>query len=143
MKTAILYTFTLLLISCGSKDGEPTQLNFQKVEQANFENYINNKTTPVDPNIYQDKTLFNNDYPIEITLYKDGRWFYHLANLDDGFGTWKYEDGLIKLHASRSLFDMHINIESLNSDASEIAIRFSDRFGEKVLKMQKRNIENN
>ena len=64
-----------------------------------------------------------------------------MANLDDGFGTWKFEDGKIKLFATRTLFDMYIDIEAREKNAKDVAIRFSDRFGEKVLLMNKRNIE--
>ncbi len=142
MKKLYYFTLILILFSCGRSSDKNSQLDFQKVEKTNFQQYINNKETPNEPNIYSDKTIFNDDYPIELTLYEDGKWFYHLANLDDGFGTWKYENGQIKLHAERKLFDMNILIEALDSEAKNISIRFSDRFGEKVLKMNKRNISN-
>ena len=138
----IICLFSLSFSSCGKTGrGEKSELTFFKVESADFSRYINQKQAPKDPNIYEDITLYNNEYPIEITLYKDGRWFYHLANLDDGFGTWKFEDGKIKLFATRTLFDMYIDIEAREKNAKDVAIRFSDRFGEKVLLMNKRNIE--
>ena len=138
----ILFICTLLLFGCGKNSGsDKSELTFFKVESTDFSRYINEKSLPENPNTYEDITLYNDEYPIEITLYKDGRWFYDLANLDDGTGTWKYEGGKIKLFATRTLFDMYIDIEAREKNAKKVAIRFSDRFGEKVLMMQKRSLE--
>ena len=131
----------ITFISCGgSKDAPKSELKFFESKNSDFDKYINFKATPTQPDLQEDKSIINNDYPIEISLYQDGKWYYNLPNLDDGFGTWKYENGIIKLHASRTLFDMHIDIEAIEEGAKEVAIRFSDRFGPKVLPMEKSNI---
>jgi hypothetical protein len=143
MKKLLLASLVLVFISCGKNSDEPkSELRFFQVKTDDFAKYINQKAAPTEPNLQEDKSIVNNDYPIEISLYKDGKWYYNLPNLDDGFGTWKYEGGTIKLFASRMLFDMHISIEAVEEGAKEVAIRFSDRFGPKVLAMEKSNISN-
>ncbi|WP_053335874.1 hypothetical protein [Bacteriovorax sp. DB6_IX] len=141
MKKLLMMTLLLGLISCGkNSESKKSELRFFKVQGDDFSQYINQKAMPETPNLQEDKSIINNDYPIEISLYKDGKWYYNLPNLDDGHGTWKYEGGTIKLHASRILFDMNISIEAIEEGADEVAIRFSDRFGPKVLAMEKSNI---
>jgi len=137
----IIASIILVLLSCGSNEESPkSKLVFFEAKVSDFDKYINRKSTPDEPNLQEDRTIINNDYPIEISLYEDGKWYYNLPNLDDGFGTWEYDGGVIKLHASRTLFDMNITVEAVKEEAKEIAIRFSDRFGPKVLTMEKRNL---
>ena len=142
MKSIITIVLFLVLSSCGTNNDQKSKLKFFEAIQADLVPYINDKDMPASPDLSADRTIINNDYPIEIALYKDGKWYYDLANLDDGHGTWKFEDGVIKLHAERSLFDMYITVEAIEEGAKEVAIRFADRFGPRVLKMEKINIEN-
>lgn len=143
MKKIFLALSLFTIVSCGQNSDKPkSELRFFEVKSDDYAPYINQKAAPAEPNLQEDKSIINNDYPIEISLYKDGKWYYNLPNLDDGFGTWKYEGGTIKLHASRMLFDMHISIEAVEEGAKEVAIRFSDRFGPKVLAMEKLNVSN-
>ncbi len=141
MKNLLVIIILFSIIGCGkSSDGPKSDLIFFEASSTDFTKYINQKNTPSLPDLQEDKLIINNDYPIEISLYKDGKWYYNLANLDDGFGTWSFDGGTIKLFASRTLFDMHLTIEATKENAKEVAIRFSDRFGPKVLAMEKRNI---
>lgn len=139
----ILLMITLVSIasSCGLNK-EKSQLSYFKVEANDFTKYINQKPMPSEPNLSEDKAIINNDYPFEIALYSDGRWFYNLPNLDTGSGTWKFENGELKLFASRTLFDMKIDIKALEEEAARVALKFSDRFGPQVLKMENVNIQN-
>lgn len=82
-------------------------------------------------------TLHDQSYPIDLKLYSDGRFYYFLKRLGDGWGTWKHQDGYIDLYAERKLFVMQFAIRSLDPNKPEdVALEFSDRFGPKYLKMQ-------
>lgn len=82
-------------------------------------------------------TLSDQSYPIDLKLYADGRFYYYLKRLGDGWGTWKHRDGYIDLYAERKLFVMQFAIRSLDPDRPEdVALEFSDRFGPKYLKME-------
>lgn len=133
MKTIICSLFVLFFYSCAKK----SDVIIFEVKESDFSQYINKKSTPAEPNLQQDISIINNDYPFEIALYEDGKWYYDLPNLDTGFGTWEYTAGKIKLFASRRLFDMYINLSATSEEAKDIVIEFSDRFGPQVLKMEK------
>ena len=130
----------LILVSCGKKDN----LDFYEVEKKDFDHLINDskkRTTskPHDLDFAKTKTILNRDYPIEIALYDDGKWFYDLPNLDKGSGTWKYTEGRLELFAERDLFDMHIDVVVLEEDGKIIGIDFVDRHGRQVLPVEKIN----
>ena len=137
MKLLLVIFIAVVGISCGPQ--EKSDVEFYPVKKEHFNKYINQKEMPSNPKLSEDIHIINNDYPIEISLYKNGKWYYNLENLDDGDGTWEYKDGRIKLHAHRMLFDMHIDVEGVGEEASNLVIKFSDRFGPSTLKMEKRN----
>lgn len=95
---------------------------------------------PKNPNLTIEKSFINEQYPIEIALYDDHRFFYNLPNLGTGKGTWTYKGGKIKLKAKRSLFDLDIEIYGSDATHSQLAIQFSDRFGPNTLKMENNNL---
>jgi len=134
MKFLVMITVMLLLVACGRD-----QHKFVKVRESSFSQLINQKDLSLEPNLSLDKTIVNTEYPIEIALYKDHRFYYDLPNLGDGTGTWSYEDGHIVLRSSRDIFDIKIDVLSMDEAAKEISIRFIDRFGPNVLKMRKTN----
>ncbi len=123
-------------MSCG-KQGKA---KLYRLDDVAITKYVNQKSMPSDPNITVDKTLVNNSYPIEIALYKDGQFFYNLANLGDGKGTWKNSNGTLELKAKRTLFDMYIEVQAADETAQTLTIQFSDRFGPTTLKMMNVNI---
>ncbi len=139
MKIVLGAILLVSLMSCGSKDSK-TDLKFYPVKKENFQKYINQKPVTSDPNLLEDIHIINREYPIEISLYKDGRWYYNLDNLDDGFGTWEYKNGKIQLYAHRILFDMNIDIHGTSEGAPDVVIKFSDRHGQRTLPMEKRNL---
>ena len=129
----LVFSLTLLLIGCGSKSDVKTfELN-----KNDYQNIINKTATPDKPDLAQYKTITNADYPIEIAIFEDGKWYYDLPNLDTGFGTWKYTEGALKLFAQRALFDMHINVVGLDEGAEILGIDFSDRHGRRVIPVEK------
>lgn len=142
MKTITLVIFLISFVLMGCNPAEKTEkgdLQFFTVEAKDFESYINQKQMPERPDLTSDKTLLNRDYPIEIALYSDGRWFYDLPNLDTGKGTWKLENGRLKLFAKQRLFDMHIDVVAIKANAKDVIIKFSDRFGPRILNTEKVN----
>lgn len=122
-------------MSCGPKK----DFEFYATDKKDFDHMINKQSAPAKPDMGKLKTILNRDYPIEIALFEDGKWYYDLPNLDDGFGTWKYEDGAIKLYAERDLFDMEIDVVALKESAKELGIMFVDRYGLQTMKAEKIN----
>lgn len=81
--------------------------------------------------------LEDQTYPIELQLYKDGRFHYYLKRLGDGWGTWSHEKGYLHLYAERKLFVMNFEIHGIQQDGDALSLEFSDRFGPKFLRLQK------
>ena len=81
--------------------------------------------------------LEDQSYPIQLQLYKDGRFYYYLKRLGDGWGTWTYEKGYLSLYAERKLFVMNFEIHSIEPDGDALSLEFSDRFGPKFLRLQR------
>lgn len=124
------------MVGCGNK----SKSKLHPIREEVIPQIVNQKAYS-EANPHQDKTILNRDYPIEIALYNDGRFYYDLPRLGDGHGTWRNSDGVLKLKAKRTLFDMHIEVKSNDEEGKTLAIQFSDRFGPKTLKMEKMNME--
>lgn len=136
---AILFLTLLLAMSCTGKSGSASL--HKAAQETDYSKFINNKNlTKDEPNLTVDKTIVNNNYPIEIALYKNNKFFYNLPNLGTGKGTWKYNDGMIELRAKRKIFDMYIEVYGADAEIKEVAIQFTDRFGSNTLKMENSNI---
>lgn len=138
MNYILLILTVFVAYSCTGKSDSADL--YSAKEEKQFQKFINNKNMPKQPNLTLDKNIVNNDYPIEIALYKDKRFFYNLPRLGKGKGKWKYNGGKIELRAKRTLFDMYIEIYGNNQDISKLAIQFSDRFGAKSLAMDNINL---
>lgn len=137
MKITIILMTLVLVSACGGKG----KTKFVAANEESFAKLVNDKSMPADPNMTLDKSIVNNEYPIQLALYKDGRFYYDLPNLDDGTGTWSYNNGQITLKSKHRLFDMRIDVRALDESANNLAITFIDRFGPHTLKMAKENIE--
>ena len=62
----LIYLLSLLsLISC-VPDKETSQLSYFEVDKAAYKKFINEKSLPTEPDLALDKSIINNDYPIEI-----------------------------------------------------------------------------
>lgn len=130
--------FSLLLaVSCGGKKGE----KFYPAKEESFSKFVNEKAMPRDPNLSIDKSIINRDYPIQLALYNDGKFYYDLPNLDDGSGTWSFDGGQIVLKSTHRLFNMRIDIRALDTEATNVGISFIDRHGPQTLRMEKEHIE--
>lgn len=134
--------FTLLMIlvflsACGN---EGRTKKFHKAKEVEFAKFVNKKEMPRSPNLSLDKSIVNNDYPIEIALYEDHKFYYDLPNLGDGTGTWQYFDGHIVLKAKRTIFNMNIDVYGKDEKMEKVLIKFSDRHGPKELEAENINI---
>lgn len=138
MRISLLILTILIGVSCTGKS-DSTSLH-SAPDAGAYTKFVNQKNMPSDPNLTIDKTIINHKYPIEIALYKDGRFFYDLPNLGTGKGKWKYEDGKIELRASRKIFDMYIEVYGADASIEAAAIQFNDRFGSNTLKMESKNL---
>lgn len=136
-KLLALTGLLFILTGCGNK-GEV--LKFKSVKEESFQKYVNQKDLPASPNLSLDTNVVNDTYPITIALYKDNKFYYDLPNLGDGNGTWKYSDGRIELNAQRDIFDMYIEVHSLDEKADKLVITFIDRFGRNAIKMINNNM---
>ncbi len=128
LRRLVLFLLVISIPSCGKKS-EYGNLEEYQVEMTQLDYLINNRNFSEEPNYFSDISILNNEYPIEVFLYKDKKWFYNLPNLGTGQGTWEYTDGKILLKAKRSLFTMEINVVASKKDASQISLKFNDRFG--------------
>lgn len=131
----IFYIFLSLIVSCGKGQNKT-----HPIQASALSKFVNAKNIPNDPNLTLDKAIINNNYPIEIALYSDQKFYYNLPNLGDGKGTWEYRDGKIELKAKRSLFDMYIDVVSTDENSSSLTIEFTDRFGPNSMRMENINI---
>jgi hypothetical protein len=141
MIVTFVMTFLVTFLGCNPVDRPPTsELRVFQVQKSDLMKMVNDKDMPSDVDLTRDKTILNRDYPIEVALYRDGRWYYDLPNLDTGSGTWKIEDGMIKLYAQRRLFDMYIEVVATEEGADKVALKFRDRFGPRILETEKMNM---
>ncbi len=133
MEKTILVLLAVTLISCGGKSGPKVHA----VKEESFSKFVNNKNLVemTDANLSIDKSIVNNDYPVQIALYKNKTFYYDLPNLSDGKGTWSYQNGHIVLKSKHRLFDMRIDLHSIDENGDKLAIKFIDRHGPQTLKM--------
>ncbi len=135
---ALIFLSFFLAVSCHQKEGETI---LYRKELKSYETFMNGAEKKSSPNSQSDITLVNDEYPIELILYEDGSFYYILENLGEGRGTWIYQDGELKLHAKRRLFDMDMTIVSSNPEGTEWRLNFRDRFKFRDLPLDARNIE--
>lgn len=140
----------LTIISCG---GDFDYGNFPR-DKSHYDKIINDKsisesktflqtkkvTSNTNPDLKEDIYLENSSFGIKVALYKNGKFYYQLADLGmkgDGYGNWNFRDGIfiIDTNGKRSLFDVILHIFSADPEAKTYKVRFRDRFGWQVLKL--------
>ena len=141
-KPILIALISILSVACGKK----AEVKLFKAQEESYSKFINAKPSPPveDPNISLDKNLVNDQYPIEMSLYSDHKFYYNLPNLGDGFGTWKYEDGKIVMKTKREILgkdiDMTYELQANDPSAENISVQFSDRWGAQSFRMKKNNL---
>ena len=132
----------LLVFGCGNRKESPSKLVFFEASSTQFEKIVNSGDAGQGPDWNKDIILYNNDYPIEITLFKDKRFHYNLPTLGNGkgHGTWKLEGGKINLYSELDLFDLDIDIHALDEAGKSFALKFVDRHGPNVIAVDVHNM---
>lgn len=127
----------LVLVSCGNQE----DIERYKIDEAKVKRIVNEKDLISHTDFNTDKSIKNPDYPIELALYKNNKFYYSLPTLSDGtgHGIWKFHEGSIVLYAQRDLFDMYIEIYAADPEGENYLITFIDRFGKKTLKVKNIN----
>lgn len=79
-------------------------------------------------------------YKMRYALFDNGKFYYEVDNLGHGTGKWSYRDGALNLFASRSFFDMDLNLMAVAAEGDAMAMQFLDRFGTNTVKVQFRPV---
>lgn len=127
----------LFMSSCGQK-GSMSFDEKEKLTKDDSEYLINQRNMPASPDLGEDSFIANYDYPVELSIYKNGKFYYNLDNLGDGTGDWKEVDGIIKLEAEHELFNLGMMINMIfyvykGEGEKQYKLSFRDRHGLKKL----------
>lgn len=125
----------LFLASCQPLYKADRNYEVYEKDQEFFETLLNKN--PQDTAAKDTIVLEDQSYPISLQLYKDGRFYYYLKRLGDGWGTWDYKKGYLHLYAERKIFVMEFEIHALEQNGNALSLEFSDRFGPKFLRLQR------
>ena len=134
MLKILFLSLSFLMISCQDIEKANRPYSVFKKPESSFSKAINHKTDEG-----SEFYLENKDFPIQVKLFDDGKFFWVLDTLKtdpQGFGTWKYDekDGDLKLYAETKMFVMKMSVKSLSESSDEsFTIEFSDRHGPKFL----------
>ena len=71
----------------------------------------------------------NDDYPIRISLYNNGKFYYQVDELGAGIGDWKYENGGLHLTSRRKIFDLNFYVTAAGETGDQVEVKFFDRHG--------------
>src|SRR5687767_7155287 len=80
MNKTYLLLVSMAFLSCG----KGKEVKFFPATELELNKLVNEKDMEVNPNLSVDKTIINNDYPVEIALYQNNKFFYNLPNLGSG-----------------------------------------------------------
>jgi hypothetical protein len=127
------FVICLLLLACQPLYKAERNYEVYEKDQEFFQPLLNSTAEDVKTSI----VLEDQSYPIELQLYRDGRFRYNLKRLGDGWGTWSHDKGHLQLYAERKLFVMNFEIHGIQHDGDALSLEFSDRFGPKFLRLQK------
>lgn len=139
MKALFLMMSFVLITACGK------EYEYENVEreESDYNRVINTKSMPKKPNLNKDIYLVNEEYPMEVALYEDGKFYYNFATLGDGTGTWKFgKDLVIDTDGERELFNVTLHIFTTDEEGENYKVRFIDRFGYRVIDLKKKNLSN-
>ena len=139
MKSLIFILMAIFVFSCGRSD--KGQLQYFKTSKTTF-NKLVNKSTAQRGDVYKDLSVqgtYRNkigmEYLVQMALYEDGHFKYDIEALGVGEGTWKYEDGIIKLSNYRYFHflgkekEMNYEIKAMDEEGKNFMIFFRDRLG--------------
>lgn len=128
----LILGFVLSIAACRPVNESPRPYEVYPQDLSYFAHLIN----PVDAKDNATVSVHEDQYPIRLKLFADGRFQYTLRKLGDGWGRWTFNEsgGYLDLYAERTLFVMQMQIRSRDpNNRSRIVLEFSDRFGPKYL----------
>ena len=71
----------------------------------------------------------NDDYPIRLSIYSNGKFYYQVDELGNGIGDWHYENGGLRLTSRRKIFDLNFYVTAAEQTGDKIVVKFFDRHG--------------
>lgn len=90
-------------------------------------------------NLHELKLMISNEkYSMRVAMFDNGVFYYQVNNLGDGEGTWEYREGILKLKAVRTIFDIDLDIMAESSESDATIVQFVDRFRFNSVPMQLR-----
>lgn len=134
MKSIFLTLFCFVLLSCG----KGTPYKSAEISNESFNSLINAYSINEGKNQTIDRTLYNDDAKVYISLYSDGHFFYEVPGVGRGIGDWTRQKYSLKLIADVGIFDMKINIKT--KDNKKFEFHYMDRFGFNVVDATFKNI---
>ena len=138
----VFFLLISLLSSCIENAQTENSSQREVLAFESFESFINKKplNTKNDIDFNQDRSLINQDYPMEFWLYENNKYYYDLPKLGDGIGEWSYKNGALVLENDHHIktIDLRVQMEYQVYFTSEqnIYIEFSDRFGLKEIELE-------
>jgi hypothetical protein len=140
MKKTTLFFLSLLLFigGCSSEFSMVTSPR----DPEFFDRLINPSSLSSQmPNKLDESQLLasGDEYPMRFVLFDNGQFFYQVDRLGEGFGTWSYQEGGVRLFASRKLFDMSIYLGARSDVGREMQVRFLDRRGFQNVRIEHRD----
>jgi hypothetical protein len=142
MPRMVFFLLISLLSSCIENAQTENSSQREVLAFESFESFINKKplNTKNDIDFNQDRSLINQDYPMEFWLYENNKYYYDLPKLGDGIGEWSYKNGALVLENDHHIktIDLRVQMEYQVYFTSEqnIYIEFSDRFGLKEIELE-------
>ena len=140
----VFLSLLLFLTSCIENIDHQTSTSRGIFPLEAFSNYINNKNFSSEENINldEDKSILNLEYPIQIWLYANNKYFYDLPNLGKGSGNWLFKDGYLELENFHQIKTIDLNIRMnyelfFNENKKALVLKFSDRFGINSIQMER------
>lgn len=133
----LMLFFALSVVGCGQKQsGEGSKRDYS------FYSHLINPSDQYQQaaaNLHEFKLMISNEkYSMRVALFDNGVFYYEVNNLGDGEGTWEYRDGVLKLKAVRTIFDMELEIMAESSESDATIVQFVDRFRFNSVPMQLR-----
>ena len=139
----MVFFLLFIITSCLENPERNRESIRQIVPLESYSNIINKKNinSEMDIDFNDDISFINQDYPIEIWLYENYKYYYELPNLGSGIGTWTHQDGQIVLnneHVIKSIdLKIQMEYELFFSGDGQMFLEFSDRFGQKSIEVKK------
>ena len=133
LRVIMLAILGLVAGSCQPEFESKNPFTYYQKDAQFYQQFVNAAAAPESVDRSKVLTLRNDEFPMELALFGDNRFYYYMETLGDGFGTWEFDQDKLHLYAERTLFVMHMNIRSIDEADNQIAVDFIDRFGTQYL----------